>query len=137
MVGIAPQRSNFFVRSNYAIGLERERQRERTAVEKEKQSLLGGTQSVLSLTEQAVGKIERGAHADAALRELWAFLLELRHLRASDPGIRMAAQDLYEAAGTLAMHQRAGGDVADIRLLRLLKQANARLRMRLGLVEQA
>jgi len=98
MVGIAPQRSNFFVRSNYAIGVERERQRERTAVEKEKQSLLAGTQSVLSLTEQAVGKIERGAHADAALRELWAFLLELRHLRASDPGIRMAAQDLYEAA---------------------------------------
>ena len=36
----------------------------------------------------------------------WASLLELTRLRVRDPGIRMAAQDLYEAAA--AVHKRAG-----------------------------
>jgi hypothetical protein len=55
-------------------------------------------------------------------------LLELKHLRASDPGLRMAAQDLYEAAGAIVVHKRAGGGAIDVRLCRLLKEAEGRLR---------
>ena len=57
---------------------------------------VSGTVPLLALTEQAKAKIEQVDDGEAALRELWASLLEIRTLRASDPGIRMAAQDLYE-----------------------------------------
>ena len=65
--------------------------------------------------------------AEAALRELWASLLEIRTLRASDPGIRMAAQDLSEAAAALVIQSRPGTTVVDLRRWRLLKQAGLRL----------
>ena len=62
---------------------------------------------------------------------MWASLLEIRALRARDPGIRMAAQDLYEAAAALVIDERAGPGVVDIRRWRLLKEADRRLRRRL------
>jgi hypothetical protein len=44
----------------------------------------------------------------------------------------MAAQDLYEAAALITVHKRAGAAVIDMRLRRLLKQAEGRLRARLA-----
>jgi hypothetical protein len=128
MARIAPEKSNFFVRSNYPVGVESKP--ERKAVEK--QSLAAATNAVFDLAGQAIRAIEEGAQAEAALRQLWASLLELKHLRASDPGIRMAAQDLYEAAAAIVVHKRAGAAFVDLRLWRLLKQAEARLRARLN-----
>jgi hypothetical protein len=126
MARIAPEKSNFFVRTNYPVGVKSKP--ERKAVEK--QSLAAATHAVFDLAGQAIRAIEEGAQADAALRQLWASLLEIKHLRASDPGIRMAAQDLYEAAAAIVVHKRAGAAFVDLRLWRLLKQAEARLRCR-------
>ena len=92
----------------------------------------GPPRALFDLAEQAIRGIEEGVQAEAALRQLWASLVEFRHLRADDPGIRMAAQDLYEAAALITVHQRAGAAVIDIRLWRLLKQAEGRLRARLA-----
>jgi hypothetical protein len=127
MARIDPERSNFFVRSNYAVGTGFKP--ERKAVEK--QPVTAATNAVFDLAEQAIRAIEVGAQAEAALRQLWASLLELKQLRASDPGIRMAAQDLYEAAAAIVVHKRAGAGTVDLRLWRLLKQAEGRLRARL------
>ena len=49
-----------------------------------------------------------------------------------DPGVRMAAQDVYEAAAALVIDKRAGAVVTDTRRWRLLKQADWRLRGRLA-----
>lgn len=127
MAGSAPEKSSFFARSNYAVRAEATR--ERAVVEKH--SLAAATQGLLSLAEQAIGRIEQGVQSDAGLRELWASLLQLRGLCARDPGIRMAAQDLYEAAAAIVLHRAAGSGVVDIRLWRLLQQAKGRLRARL------
>ena len=126
MARIAPERTNFFVRSNYQVGVELKPERSVA----EKQSL--AARALFDLAEQAIRGIEEGVQTEAALRQLWASLVELRDLRADDPGIRMAAQDLYEAAALITVHQRAGAAVIDIRLWRLLKQAEERLRARLA-----
>jgi len=126
MARTAPERSNFFVRSNYAVGVVTH---DRRAVEK--QPLTAATKAVFAVIEQAIRAIEEGAQAEAAMRQLWTSLLELKHLRASDPGLRMAAQDLYEAAGAIVVHKRAGAGAIDVRLCRLLKEAEGRLRARL------
>ena len=55
----------------------------------------GPPRGVFDLAEQAIRGIEEGVQAEAALRQLWASLAEFRHLHADEPGIRMAAQDLY------------------------------------------
>jgi hypothetical protein len=84
------------------------------------------------ISEQVAGirrNPQEPAHGLLAL--LWASLLEINALRARDPGIRMAAQDLYEAAAALVLDKRAGALVADIRRWRLLKEAHLRLRRRL------
>jgi hypothetical protein len=128
MARIAPEKSNFFVRSNYPLGVESKL--ERSVVEKH--SLEAATHSSLSLIEQAIARVEQGTEAEAALRELWAHLVGLRHLRASNPGTRMAAQDLYDAAAAITLHRRAGAGVVDLRLWRLLKHAETRLRARLA-----
>jgi len=130
MARTAPERSNFFVRSNYAVGVERDRG---AAAENH---LLMATQGLIALTEQALARIEDGAQAESGLHELWASLVQLRHLRAGDPGIRMAAQDLYDAAAAVAIQKRAGTAVVDLRLWRLLKQADGRLRARVALAER-
>jgi hypothetical protein len=126
MARIAPERSNFFVRSNYVVVVGKP---EQGALDKH--FLTAATNAAFNLAEQAIRAMEDGAQADAALRQLWASLLELKHLRASDPGIRMAAQDLYEAAAAIAAHKGAGAGFVDLRLWRLLKEAQGRLRARL------
>ena len=87
---------------------------------------------LLGLVGQAVNRIRCGDGADAALRELWAALLELRGTVARDPGISMAADDLYEAASALVSAKSDGPETVDVRRWRLLNEADARLRTRLG-----
>src|SRR5215207_11699826 len=101
MARIAPERTNFFVRSNYQVGVESKP--ERSVAEKQSSA----ARALFDLAEQAIRGIEEGVQAEAALRQLWASLVEFRDLRADDPGIRMAAQDLYEAAALITVHQRA------------------------------
>ena len=86
---------------------------------------------MFDLAEQAIRGIEEGSKPRPRYANYGLLLLEFRHLR-DDPGIRMAAQDLYEAAALITVHKRAGAGVIDIRLWRLLKQAEGRLRARLA-----
>src|ERR671911_2955727 len=87
---------------------------------------------LLGLVGQAVNRIRCGDGAEAALRELWAAFLELRGTVARDPGIRMAADDLYEAASALVAAKSSGLKRVDVRRWRLLNEADARLRNRLS-----
>ena len=128
MARTAPEKSNFFTRCNYDVGAPGEVRR---ATVRQEQVLKSTAHGLLALVEQATVRIEQGDQAEAALRELWASLLEISALRARDPGIRMAAQDLYEAAVALVLNKRAGALVVDIRRWRLLKEAHLRLRRRL------
>src|SRR3954465_313582 len=56
---------------------------------------------LLGIMGEAIARIEHGNGSEVALRELWAALLEVKATVARDPGIRMAADDLYEAASAL------------------------------------
>src|SRR4051812_44884270 len=87
---------------------------------------------LLGIVTEAIARIERGDGADAALRELWAALLEVEATVARDPGISMAADDLYEAASALVGDRSGGPETVDVRSWRLLKEADARLRTRLA-----
>jgi len=78
------------------------------------------TEDLLGLIEQAVARIEQGEGAEAALREMQASLLEIKAMVERDPGIRMAADDLYEAAAALVAGKSAGPDLMDVRRWRLL-----------------
>jgi hypothetical protein len=128
MAQTATGKSNFFVRSNYAVGARAEVHR---ATVRQEQTFKAATQALLVLVEQAIARIEQGDEAEAGLRALWASLLELKAFCGRDPGIRMAAQDLYEAAAALVIDRGAGAAVVDIRRWRLLKKADWRLRRRL------
>ena len=86
---------------------------------------------LLDLINHSVIRIRGSDGADAALRELWASLLEIKAKVARDPGIRMAADDLYAAAAGLVAATSAGSDGASVRHERLLKEADVRLRDRL------
>ena len=130
MARIAPERSNFFVRSNYEIGRRRESHQPPV---RQQESLEPAARTLLVLTaEQAIARIHQGLEIEAALHELAAALRELQALRTRDPGVRMAAQDVYEAAAALVIDKRAGDVVTDTRRWRLLKQADWRLRGRLA-----
>ncbi len=129
MARIAPERSNFFVRSNYEIGTRRESHQPPV---RQQESLEPAARTLLALTEQAIARIHQGLEIEAALHELAAALRELQALRTRDPGVRMAAQDVYEAAAALVIDKRAGAVVTDTRRWRLLKQADWRLRGRLA-----
>ena len=87
---------------------------------------------LLGLIGETVTRIGRGNGPDAALREMWAALLEVKATVARDPGISMAADDLYAAAAALVAGQSTEAERADVRRWRLLKEADARLRDRLG-----
>ena len=126
MAPIAPEKSNFFVRCNYDVGKPGE-----GAQGRQDQAIKGAAKSLLALVAQAIVRIEQGDRAEAALRELWASLVEIKALRARDPGIRMAAQDVYEAAAAVVVDTRTGAVVVDIRRWRLLREAHLRLRRRL------
>jgi hypothetical protein len=87
---------------------------------------------LLGTVAEAIARIERRDGADVPLRELWAALLELKAMVARDPGIRMAADDLYAAATALVAALTAEPDRVDVRRWRLLREADARLRARLS-----
>jgi len=86
----------------------------------------------LGTVAEAIARIEHGDGADVPLRELWAALLEIKAMVARDPGIRMAADDLYAAATALVSDKSVGSAVQDVRRWRLLREADARLRARLS-----
>ena len=69
-----------------------------------------------------------------ALRELWAFLLDLTSL-VQRPGLRMAADDLYNAVSVVITTKRTDSLVVDARRWRLLNEAVLRLRARLALAQ--
>ncbi len=85
------------------------------------------THDSLGLIEQAIARIEQGEGTGAALREMEASLLEIKAMVERDPGIRMAADDLYEAAAALVACKSARPDLVDVRRWRLLKEAGFRL----------
>ena len=127
----APERSNFFLsRCNLEPSTCLHEVAE-PAVTKPELAFKVAIDTVLYLIEQAVARITDGEGAEAALRELWAALSGVQTMVARDPGIRMAADDLYEAASALVATQRAG-TVAGVRHWRLLKEADARLGDRLA-----
>ena len=90
------------------------------------------TDELLGSMAEAIARIERGVRAEAALRELWVALRELKAMVVRDPGIRMAADDLYAAATALVAGERAGPSTVGVRHWRLLKEADVRLRDRLA-----
>ena len=79
----------------------------------------------------AAARIQSG-HAQAALREMRASLLDMLALFDRNPGLEMAADDVYEAAVALASVglSEAGGE--DVRLRRILKDAHRRFELRVG-----
>jgi hypothetical protein len=87
---------------------------------------------LLDLISHTVIRIRGRDGAEAALRELWAALLEVKAKVARDPGIRMAADDLYEAAAALVAARSVGPYRVDVRRWRRLKEAGLRLRTRLA-----
>ncbi len=87
---------------------------------------------LLGLVGQAVNRIRSRDGAEAALRELCTALLELTATVARDPGIRLAADDLYAAATALVAGERAGPNTVSARHWRLLREADVRLRDRLA-----
>jgi DNA-binding SARP family transcriptional activator len=129
MARTAPEKSNFFMRCNYKMNAQRD---SHIAAVSQEQSAGTVTQQSLTLVQRTIAVLEAGGEDEAALRRLWASLLEIKALRPRDPGVRTAAQDLYEAAIALVMDRRARGAVVDIRRRRLLKEADCRLRERLG-----
>jgi len=126
-----PARPNFFVRCNLEPSTRLEEVAEPAALTPER-SLRLVTDELLGILGQAILRIKHGDRADAALRELWAVLLELKVVVARDPGIRMAAEDLYAAAAAIVAGQNTGSERSDIRPWRLLKDADRRLRDRLA-----
>jgi hypothetical protein len=71
MAPIAPEKSNFFVRCNYDVGKPGE-----GAQGRQDQAIKGAAKSLLALVAQAIVRIEQGDRGEAALRELWASLVE-------------------------------------------------------------
>ena len=67
MARIAPERSNFFVRSNYEIGTRRESHQPPV---RQQESLEPAARTLLALTEQAIARIHQGLEIEAALHEL-------------------------------------------------------------------
>ena len=87
---------------------------------------------MLGLIAEAVARIEQGAGAEAALRDISATLLGLKAMIVHDPGIKMAADDLYESAAALVAARSVGPAGVGVRNERLLKGADVRLRERLA-----
>jgi hypothetical protein len=127
----APERPNpFLTRSNLEPSTPLQEVAE-LAVSRPDLSFKIAASELLSFMGETIARIEQGNEAEAALRELWAALLELKALVARDPGIRMAAEDLYAAATALIAAQSASNGVG-VRHWRLLKEAKVRLHDRLA-----
>jgi hypothetical protein len=76
--------------------------------------------------ERAVEQIARRDSVEAALRELEAFLLHTLGLVKRDPGLEIAAYDLYAAAAVIVASRSADASVVDVRPWRLLSDAARR-----------
>jgi hypothetical protein len=126
-----PEQSHSFVRSNSEPGA-RKHNAAAPAVSRPERPFEAATHELLGLIEQAVARIEQGAGAEAALRDISATLLGLKAMVVHDPGIKMAADDLYESAAALVAARSVGPAGVDVRRWRLLKEADARLRDRLA-----
>src|SRR5215211_2022662 len=118
-----PEQSHSFVRSNSERGA-RKHDAAAPAVSRPERPFEAATHELLDL-------IEQGAGAEAALRDISATLLGLRAMIVHDPGIRMAADDLYESAAALVAARSVGPAGVDVRRWRLL-EADVRLRIRLA-----
>src|SRR5215203_6064743 len=125
-----PEQFHSFVRSNAERGA-RKHDATAPAVSRPERPFEAATRELLGLIEQAVAQIEQGAGAEAALRDISATLLGLRAMIVHDPGIRMAADDLYESAAALVAARSVGPAGVDVRRWRLL-EADTRLRIRLA-----
>ena len=86
---------------------------------------------LLGSTSDAIARIEHGDDLEGALEELWATLSRLEAVVVRDPGIIMARDDLY-AAATALVSEESAEPAKDVRRWRLLREAHARLRDRLG-----
>ena len=126
-----PEQSHSFVRSNSERGA-RKHDAAAPAVSRPERPFEAATHELLGLIEQAVARIEQGAGAETALRDISATLLGLKAMIVHDPGIKMAADDLYESAAALVAARSVGPAGVDVRRWRLLKEADARLRIRLA-----
>jgi len=128
----APERTNFFLtRCNLQPSTPLHEVAD-PAVSRPELAFRIAADELLGTVAEAIARIERGDGAEKALRELWAALLELKAMVARDPGIRMAADDLYAAAAALVGGERAGSEMGTVRRWRLLREADARLRARLS-----
>jgi len=126
-----PEQFHSFVQSTAERGA-RKHDATAPAVSRPERSFEAATHELLGLIEQAVARIEQGAGAEAALRDISATLLGLKAMIVHDPGIKMAADDLYESAAALVAARSVGPAGVDVRRWRLLKEADARLRIRLA-----
>jgi hypothetical protein len=81
--------------------------------------------------ERALTRIEHDDDAEAALREMQAFLLDVMLLIERNPGIEAAANDLQLTAAVLVADRNQGAsDVA--RRLRILRDSSRRFKERLA-----
>ena len=69
---------------------------------------------------------------EAGLRELEAFLLHMMACVKRDPGLEVAAYDLYNAAAVIVASSPLRAAVVDARPWRLLMDAARRIRARLN-----
>ena len=128
----APERSNLFLTRCNLEPSTRLHEVAEPAVSKPELAFRIAIDELLAIVAEAIARIERGDRAEAALREVWAALLELQTMVARDPGIRMAVDDLSEAASALVAAQSAGPSEVGVRHWRFLKEAEVRLRDRLA-----
>jgi hypothetical protein len=128
----APERTNpFLTRCNLQPSTPLDEVAD-AAVSRPELAFRVATDELLGTVAEAIARIERGDGAEAALRELWVALRDLKAMVVRDPGIRMAADDLYAAATALVAGERAGPNTVGVRHWRLLKEADVRLRERLA-----
>jgi hypothetical protein len=82
--------------------------------------------------ERTVARIARGDSVEAGLRELEAFLLHMMAYVKRDPGLEIAAHDLYKAAAMIVASRPLSAAVVDAKPWRLLMDAAHRIRARLN-----
>ncbi len=82
--------------------------------------------------ERTVARIARGDSVEAGLRELEAFLLHMMACVKRDPGLEIAAYDLYNAAAVIVASSPISATVVDARSWQLVINAARRIRARLN-----
>lgn len=80
----------------------------------------------------ATTRILSGDAPQTALGEMRASLLDMLALFDRDPGLEMAADDLYDAALALAADRSSEAGRAGVRLRRILNDASRRFEVRVG-----